>query len=97
MKRIAPVHPGDILKEDFLEPMGISQYRLAKDIHVPAMRISEIIHGKRAISTDTALRFARYFGTSAKFWLGLQMDYDIAVAEDNLVDKIKKEVQPKAA
>ena len=77
--------------------MGISQYRLAKDIHVPAMRISEIIHGKRAISTDTALRFARYFGTSAKFWLGLQMDYDIAVAEDNLVDKIKKEVQPKAA
>lgn len=96
-KRIAPVHPGEILFEEFMAPMGISQYRLAKDINVQPTRISEIIHGKRSISTDTAMRLGVYFKMGASFWLGLQMDYDLALAEDELEEKIKKEVQPYAA
>ena len=74
-KRIPPVHPGEILLEEFLRPMGISQNRLALDMRVPPRRINEIVHGKRRITADTALRLGRYFGVSAQFWLGLQMDY----------------------
>ena len=94
---MTPNHPGEILMEEFLEPLGISQYRLAKDISVPPRRINEIVHGKRRITADTALRLGRYFGMSAQFWLGLQMDYDLDVAQDTSLDKIKKEVQNMAA
>ena len=76
-KKIQPVHPGEVLLEEFLKPMGISQYRLAKDISVPARRVNEIIHGKRSISVDTALRLSRYFSISERFWLNLQMRYDL--------------------
>ena len=82
--RMAPVHPGEVLADEFLEPMGISQYRLAKDISVPPRRINEIVHGKRAISADTALRLARYFGLSERFWLNLQTRYDLEVEKDRL-------------
>ena len=93
-KRIKPTHPGEILNEEFLQPLNISNYRLAKDIHVPAQRVGDIVNGKRAISADTALRLARYFNMSKEFWMGLQMQYDLEVAEDKLARKIKKEVQP---
>lgn len=76
-KRLRNIHPGEILEEEFLGPMGISRYRLAKEIDVPQTRIAEICKGRRAITADTALRLARYFGTSAKFWLGIQQDYDL--------------------
>ena len=92
-KKIAPIHPGEILLEEFLKPMDISQNRLAIDIRVPARRINEIVLKKRRISPDTALRLAKYFNMSPQFWLGLQMDYDLDVAEDTLSSKIKKEVQ----
>lgn len=88
-----PIHPGVILLEEFLEPHGISQYRIAKDIGVPARRINEIIHGKRAISADTALRLSRYFGNSAQFWLNLQIDYDLEVAEEKLGKRLIIEVK----
>ena len=91
-KKLAPVHPGEILLEDFLQEMGISQYRLAKDIRVHPRRINEIVHGKRAISADTALRLARYFGTTERFWLNLQTHYDLEVEKDRLGDRLKKEV-----
>jgi len=91
-KKIPPVHPGEILFEEFLKPMGISQNRLAIDIRVPARRINEIVLKKRRISTDTALRLAKFFKMSPQFWQGLQMDYDLDVAEDLLSDKIQKEV-----
>jgi len=91
-KKIAPIHPGEILFEEFLKPMGISQNRLAIDIRVPARRINEIVLQKRRISTDTALRLAKYFNMSPQFWLGLQMDYDLDVAQDILSEKIQKEV-----
>ena len=91
---IKPVHPGTILLGEFLEPMGISQYRLAKDVNVPARRINEIIKGKRAITVDTALRLAVFFGMSSSFWLGLQKDYELDVAKIVLARKIKKEVHP---
>jgi addiction module HigA family antidote len=91
-ERLSPIHPGEILQEEFLSEMGISQNRLALDLRVPARRINEIVLGKRRITPDTALRLARYFGTSAKFWLGLQMDYDLDVAEDELMAKINREV-----
>ena len=87
-----PVHPGEILLEEFLKPMDISQNRLAIDIRVPARRINEIVLKKRRISPDTALRLAKYFNMSPQFWLGLQMDYDLDVAQDILSEKIKKEV-----
>ena len=77
-----PIHPGEILRAEFLRPLEISQYHLARALHVPAMRVSEIVRGRRAISADTALRLGRYFGTSAQFWLNLQMRYDLDVAED---------------
>jgi len=95
MKRlIKPTHPGKILLIEFLQPLGITQYRLAKDINVPARRINEIVKQKRAITTDTALRLALYFGMSADFWLGLQKDYELDNAKLNLGKKLKKEVHP---
>ena len=88
-KKIEPVHPGEILLEEFLIPMGISQYRLAQDINVPARRINEIVHGKRAITADTALRLSEYFGLSEKFWLNLQMRYNLEVEKDRLKKDVK--------
>ena len=93
MKRIAPVHPGEILSEEFLKPLAISQNRLGRELGVSPRRINEIVHGKRSVTADTALRLSVYFGNSASFWLGLQMDYDLDVAEDTLSSKIHKEVQ----
>ena len=87
-----PVHPGEILAEEFLGPLGISQYRLAKDISVPPRRINEIVHGKRSITADTALRLARYFGTSERFWLNLQAHYDLELEKDRLGDRLEREV-----
>jgi addiction module HigA family antidote len=86
------VHAGEILLEEFLVPMGISQYRLAKDVSVPPRRINEIVHGKRAVSADTALRLARYFGTSERFWLNLQAQFDLDVERDRLGDRLNQEV-----
>ena len=91
--RLLPIHPGEVLAEEFLTPMGLSQNRLAMDIHVPARRINEIVQGKRRITADTALRLARYFGMSPQFWLGLQMDYDLDVASDELADRLDREVR----
>ena len=93
---LAPIHPGEILLEEFLEPMGISQYRLAKDISVSPRRINEIVHGKRAVTAGTALRLSRYFGTSDKFWLNLQTAYDLDVERDRLGDRLEAEVLPRA-
>ena len=95
-KRLAPVHPGEILLEEFLAPMRISQYRLAKDVGVPPRRINEIVHGTRAVSADTALRLARYFGTSERFWLNLQAQYDLDVEYDRVGERIAKEIRPLA-
>ncbi len=89
---LPPIHPGEILLEEFLEPMEISQYRLAKDTSVPARRINEIVHGTRSISADTALRLSRFFGTSERFWLNLQTQYDIAVEKDKLKGRLDREV-----
>ena len=91
-KKLPPIHPGEILIEEFLKPMGISQYRLAKDISVPPRRINEIVHGKRAITADTALRLGRFFKMSPQFWLNLQTRFDLEVAEDLLADRLVKEV-----
>jgi addiction module HigA family antidote len=96
-KKLNPIHPGEILLEEFLTPMEISQYRLAKDIHVPPRRINEIVHGKRAITADTALRLARYFGTSAEFWTNLQSAYELDVARQEIGGKLEKEIEPVAA
>jgi addiction module HigA family antidote len=96
-KKLAPVHAGEILLEDFLVPLGISQYRLAKDISVPARRINEIVHRKRAISADTALRLARYFGTSERFWLNLQAQFDLDIEADRLGDRLDTEVAERQA
>ena len=92
-KKIPPIHPGEILLEDFLEPMGISQYKLSKDISVPPRRINEIVQGKRSISADTALRLSRYFGLSERFWLNLQSRYDLEVEKDKLDVRLAKEVR----
>jgi len=92
-RKMVPVHPGEILMEEFLEPMEISQYRLSKDIGVPPRRINEIVHGKRAISPDTALRLSRYFGMSETFWSNLQAHYDLEVERDRLGDRLEKEVR----
>ena len=94
--KLAPVHPGEILLEEFLEPMGVSQYRLAKDITVPPRRINEIVHGKRAVTADTALRLSRYFGTSDRFWLNLQASFDLDVRRDVLGGCLEAEVMPRA-
>ncbi len=93
IKRMKPLHPGEILNEEFLLPLGLSQNRLALDIRVPARRINEIVHGKRRITADTALRLAKYFNMSAQFWLGLQMDYDLDIAYDQLAEKLDAEVR----
>ena len=95
-KKLAPIHPGEVLLEEFLQPFGISQYRLANDISVPPRRINEIVHGKRAVTADTALRLARHFGTSARFWLNLQVQYDLDVERDRLGRRLEAEVAARA-
>jgi addiction module HigA family antidote len=92
-KKIEPIHPGEILNEEFLAPLGISQYRLAKDTSVPPRRINEIVRGQRAISADTALRLSRYFGTSERFWQNLQGRYDLEIEKDRLGDRLEREVR----
>ncbi len=92
-RKLAPVHPGEILLEDFLRPLGLSQYRLAKGLSVPPRRINEIVLGKRSVSADTALRLARFFGTTDRFWLNLQTSYDLDVERDRLAGRLSKEVE----
>ncbi len=92
-KKLHPVHPGEVLQEEFLKPMGLSQNKLALNIGVPARRINEIVLQKRKVTADTALRLARFFGTSAQFWLGLQSQYDLDVTSDKLADRLVKEVK----
>jgi addiction module HigA family antidote len=92
-----PTHPGEVLREDFLKPLGLSQYALAKALGVPEIRVSEIVNGKRAITPDTALRLARYFGTSAELWLGMQTTYDLESARDRIGGEIEAVVRPRAA
>ncbi|MCD6117039.1 HigA family addiction module antidote protein [bacterium] len=92
-KKIPPIHPGEILKEEFLDPLGISQYRISKDINVPPIRINEIIHCKRSISADTALRLGRYFGISPQFWINLQAHYDLEIQTDKLGKRLESEVK----
>ncbi len=89
-----PVHPGEILREEFLLPLGISQYRLAKEVHVPARRINEIVLEKRSISADTALRLGRYLGTTAQFWLNLQARYDLELAREGIKEELETEIKP---
>ena len=91
-RKLAPIHPGEILLNDFLEPMGISKYRIAHDISVPPRRVNEIVHGTRAITADTALRLSRYFGTTDRFWLNLQTRFDLEEQKDILGDRLEKEV-----
>lgn len=92
-RKLRPIHPGEVLRFDFLEALGISQYRLSRDISVPPRRINEIVHGTRRITADTALRLARYFGTSERFWLNLQARFDLEEQKDQLGDRLKKEVR----
>ena len=96
-KRIPLAHPGEILREDFLEPMGISVYALANSIKVPRSRVNDIVRGRRAVTADTALRLARYFGTTPEFWINLQAHYDLEIAKDSSRRRIEKEVEPHAA
>lgn len=91
-RKLAPIHPGEILLREFLEPLGLSQYRVAHDVSVPPRRINEIVHGKRAITADTALRLGRYFGMSAEFWLNLQARFDLEVERDRLGARLRAEV-----
>ncbi|MBI3306806.1 MAG: HigA family addiction module antidote protein [Candidatus Omnitrophica bacterium] len=93
-KKLEPVHPGEVLDQEFLAPLEINQYRLAKRIHVPARRINEIVQGKRAVSADTALRLSKYFGTSAKFWLNLQAQYDLDIQEEKIISKLESAIKP---
>ena len=97
MDKLKNIHPGEVLMEEFLIPMELSQNRLARDIAVPPRRINEIVHGKRAVTADTALRLARYFGMSDGFWMGLQADYDLEEAKEKLGDRLEKEVRCRAA
>jgi len=92
MKKIAPIHPGEILAEDFMAPRGLTANRLALDLHIPANRLTEIIRGRRAITAGTALRLARYFGTSAELWLGLQAEYELRKARDEIGGRVDREV-----
>ncbi len=92
-QKLTPIHPGEILLEEFLQPLGLSQYRLAKDTSVPPRRINEIVRGTRAVTADTALRLARYFGTSERFWLNLQSRFDLEVQKDRLGKRLQNEVQ----
>ena len=91
---IPPIHPGEILLEEFLDPMGISQYRLAKDINVPAVRINDIVLGKRGISANTALRLAKFFGMSVEFWTEIQSEYEVAMAKNRIEDRLDREIRP---
>ena len=93
MERLPPIHPGEILLEDFMKPLELSSYRVAKDIGVPALRISQIVRGQRSITADTAMRLARYFGTSAGIWLRLQARYDLEIAESKMAKRINREVK----
>jgi addiction module HigA family antidote len=93
MNKLLPVHPGEVLLEDFMKPLGLSQYRVAVDIGVSPLRINQIVHGKRAITADTALRLARYFGTTPGIWLRLQARYDLEVAQEQLAERIVREVK----
>ncbi len=95
--RLPPIHPGEILLEEFLKPLQLSQYRVAKEIHVPPRRINEIVHGTRSITPDTALRLSRYFGLSERFWMNLQSRYDLEKAKDRLTERIQAEVHVYAA
>ena len=97
MKKLSNVHPGEVLLEEFLKPLEISQNRVARDIGVPPRRINEIVLGKRAVTADTALRLARHFGTSEQFWMGLQADYDLEEARTKLGDRLMSEVRPQTA
>ena len=92
-QKLPPIHPGEILNEEFIKPHDLSQYRLAKEIGVPARRINEIVHGKRAITPDTGLRLSRYFGLSERFWLNLQTRYDLEVEKDRLAERLVQEVR----
>lgn len=96
-RKLAPVHPGDILREDFMLPMKLSMNRLALDLRVPVTRIAEIVHRRRGITTDTALRLARYFSTTPRFWMNLQAAYELDVAEDELADEVERDVRPLAS
>ena len=93
-RKLKPVHPGEILREEFMQPLGLSMNKLALNLRVPVTRIAEIVHERRAISTDTALRLGRYFNTTALFWMNLQVRYDLEVAEDELAHRIVRDVQP---
>ena len=97
MTKLTNIHPGEVLFEEFLVPMGISQNRIARNVSVPPRRINEIVHGKRAVTADTALRLARYFGTSEEFWMGLQADYDLEEARNKLGNRLQQEVCTHAA
>jgi len=97
MADFAATHPGEVLREDFLKPLGMSQYALAKAIGVPQMRISDLVHCRRGITPDTALRLARYFATSAEFWIGMQASYDLETARDRIGAEIDAQVEPRAA
>lgn len=97
MTLLPPIHPGEILLEEYMKPLGLSINRLALDLHVPVSRIDAIVHEKRTITSDTALRLARYFGTSPEYWLNLQMKYDIGVTESQRLKEIKREVRPRLA
>ena len=92
MKKMKPIHPGEVLHEEFLRPLAISQYRVAKDISVPARRINEIVHGTRSVTADTALRLGRYFGTTAQFWMNLQNHFDLEVQKDKIGNRLEQEV-----
>jgi addiction module HigA family antidote len=96
IEKLPPIHPGEILLKEYLEPLGISQYRLAHDLSVPPRRINEVVHGKRAVTANTALRLARYFGTSERFWLNLQARYDLELEKDRLGDRLDSEVTRRA-
>lgn len=94
MKKLNPPCPGEILVEDFLKPLQLSQYRVAKSIHVPPRRINEIVHGQRTITADTALRFSKFFGNSAQFWMNIQTWYDLEIEKDKIASKLEKEIFP---
>lgn len=96
-EKLPPIHPGEILREDFMAPLGISMNRLALDLHVPVTRIAEIVHQRRGITPDTALRLGRYFNTSARFWLNAQSSYDLEVAQDALQNIVERDVRPRVA
>lgn len=96
-EKLPPIHPGEILREDFMQPLGLSMNRLAMDLHVPVTRIAEIVHERRGITPDTALRLGRYFNTSARFWLNAQAAYDLEVAQEELQRAIDRDIQPIAA